>query len=152
MEGTAITDAVSSLPLKRRYIVIADGASTHPFHDVLFALALAIVGIFMHQQEANSTHVTNLYDRFVFLLTKLFAAKEVMMAILIKYQPPIQTDEVATIWLEKVMKDLKGTIDPDKESVSSGQKMITDPAVIAKLDQIVTFKSVLIESYCMRFI
>ena len=59
----------------------------------------------------------------------------------------IQTDEVATIWLEKVMKDLKGTIDPDKESVSSGQKMITDPAVIAKLDQIVTFKSVLIESY-----
>jgi hypothetical protein len=148
IEGTAVTDAVSSLPLKRRYLVIADGSSTHPFHDLLFALAIAIVGIFMHQQEGNSKHVTNLYDRYVFLLTKLYAAKEVMMAILIKYQPPIQTDEMATIWLEKVMKDLKGTINPDKESVPSGQRMITDPEVIAKLDKIVTFKSVLIESFC----
>ncbi len=148
LEGTAITDNIFSLPLKRRYLVIADGSSTHPFHDLIFALAIAIVGIFMHQQENNSTHVTNLYDRYVFLLTKLYAAKEVMMAILIKYQPPIQTDEVATIWLEKVMKDLKGTIDPDKESFSSGQRMITDPAVIAKLDQIVTFKSVIIELFC----
>lgn len=148
LEGTAITDNILSLPLKRRYLVIADGSSTHPFHDLIFALAIAIVGIFMHQQENNSTHVANLYDRYVFLLTKLYAAKEVMMAILIKYQPPIQTDEGATIWLEKVMKDLKGTIDPDNESFSSRQRMITDPAVIAKLDQIVTFKSVIIESFC----
>lgn len=148
LEGTAITDNILSLPLKRRYIVIADGSTTHPFHDLIFALAIAIVGIFMHQQENNSTHVTNLYDRYVFLLTKLYAAKEVMMAILIQYQPPIDTDDLATIWLEKVMKDLKGTIDPDKEGVSSGQRMITDPAVIAKLDKIVTFKSVIIESFC----
>ena len=86
------------------------------------------------------------------LVNQAIPAKEVMMAILIKYQPPIQTDEVATIWLEKVMKDLKGTIDPAKDGFSSGQRLITDPAVLAKLDQIVTFKSVLIESYCMRFI
>ena len=146
LEGTAITGDVSSLPLKRKYIVIADGSSTHPFHDLFFCLAIAIVGIFMHQQEANSTHVTNLYDRFVFLLTKLYAGKEVMMAILLKYSPDIQTDEAATVWLEKVMSDLQGTIDPDQEGCPSVQRMFTDPAVLAKLDRIVTLKYVPIES------
>lgn len=140
-EGNRITDDVKTAPLKRKYILIADGSSTHPFHEILFCLVLALVGLFFHQQEANSTHVSNLYDRFVFLITKLYAAKEVMMAILQMYSPPIETDEMATVWLETVVRELKGTINPDQECPSS-EILITDPAVLAKLNSIVTFKCV----------
>ena len=138
VEGTHITGDASSIPLKRKYLAIADGSSTHPFHCLQFCLMIAMVGIFMHQQESNSTHVVNLYDRFVFLMTKLYAAKEVMMAILVAFNPPIQTDEMATVWLENVVSELKATIDP--VNCPQADRLITDPAVLAKLNMIVTFK------------
>ncbi len=138
VEKTQITGDASSIPLKRKYLAIADGSSTHPFHCLQFCLMLAIVGIFMHQQESNSTHVANLYDRFVFLMTKLYAAKEVMMAILVAFNPPIQTDEMATLWLENVVSELKATIDP--ANCPQADRLITDPLVLAKLNSIVTFK------------
>ncbi len=139
-EGTAVTSAVESVPLKRKYITIADGASTHPFQDISFCLLIGLVGIFPHQQEANSTHLTNLYDRYVFLMTKLYAAKEVMLAILMAYNPPIATDEVATLWLETIMRELKHTIDPTKECGGMTDRLITDSKVLDKLNTIVTYK------------
>jgi len=60
------------------------------------------------------------------------------MAILVAFNPPIQTDEMATVWLENVVSELKCTIDPT--TCPRTDRLITDPAVLAKLDTIVTFK------------
>ncbi len=64
------------------------------------------------------------------------------MAILAAFNPPIQTDDMATIWLENVVSELKCTIDPT--TCPRTDRLITDPAVWAKLDAIVTFKDVLL--------
>jgi hypothetical protein len=91
---------IESIRLRRNYLLLADGSSTHPFGDIGFCLLIAIAGLFFHQQEPDSTHVCNLYDRFNFLQTKLYSAKEILMHLAIKFAPRISNDNQATAWIE----------------------------------------------------
>jgi hypothetical protein len=138
-EGSIITDNVASIRLRRKYLCIADGSSTHPFSDIAFSLAVAIAGLFFHQQEPDSTHVTNLYDRFNFLQTKLYSAKEIMMHLAIKFSPRVTNDRQATAWLEEVTAELAKTINLSSD-ICPFELNITDEAVLDKFETILKCK------------
>ena len=133
--GQGINANIESIRLRRKYINIADGSSTHPFHDIHFSCTVAIAGLFFHQQEPDSTHVCNLQDRFCFLLTKLYSAKEVMMHLAIKFSPKVTNDTQATAWIEEIIASLAKTIDISSD-VCPADLSITDPAVLLKFDTI----------------
>jgi hypothetical protein len=135
-EGSTITSRVESIRLLRKYIVIADGSSTHPFSDIAFSLVVALAGVFFHQQEPDSTHVCNLYDRFNFLQTKLYSAKEIMMHLAMKFSPRVTNDRQATAWLEEITTELSKTIDFSSDMCPSDLS-ITDAAVLDKFETIV---------------
>jgi hypothetical protein len=118
------------------YLVIADGSSTHPFSDVGFSLIIALAGVFFHQQEPDSTHACNLYDKFNFLQTKLYSAKEVMMHLAIKFAPRVTNDRQATAWLEEITTELSKTID-FSSGMCPSDLSITDVAVLDKFDTII---------------
>jgi hypothetical protein len=134
-EGNVITDDVNSIRLRRKYLCIADGSSTHPFSDISFSLSIAISGFFFHQQEPDSTHVTNLLDRFNFLQTKLYSAKEIMMHLALKFAPKVTNDRQATAWLEETMTQLSKTINLSSD-ICPTELSITDEAVLDKFETI----------------
>lgn len=136
LESSTITSRVESIRLLRKYIVIADGSSTHPFSDIAFSLLIALAGVFFHQQEPDSTHVTNLLDRFNFLQTKLYSAKEIMMHLAMKFAPKVMNDRQATAWLEEITTELSKTIDFSSD-VCPSDLSITDVAVLDKFETIV---------------
>lgn len=127
--------SVESIRLRRKYLLIADGSSTHPFGDIGFCMLIAIAGLFFHQQEPDSTHVCNLYDRFNFLQTKLYSAKEVMMHLAIKFSPRVSNDNQATAWIEEIVSSLAKTVDISSD-VCPNDLSITDASVLVKFETI----------------
>jgi hypothetical protein len=136
LEGSTITSRVESIQLLRKYIVIADGSSTHPFSDIAFSLLIALAGVFFHQQEPDLTHVTNLLDRFNFLQTKLYSAKEIMMHLAMKFAPKVTNDRQATEITKEITTELSKTIDFSSD-VCPSDLSITDVAVLDKFETIV---------------
>jgi hypothetical protein len=134
-EGNVITEDINSIPLRRKYMCIADGSSTHPFSDISFSLSIAIAGLFFHQQEPDSTHVANLLDRFNFLQTKLYSAKGVMMHLAVKFAPRVSNDTQATAWLEETITQLSKTINLSSD-ICPTELSITDEAVLDKFETI----------------
>lgn len=134
-EGNVITENVNSIPLRRKYICIADGSSSHPFSDIGFSLSVAIAGLFFHQQEPDSTHICNLLDRFNFLQTKLYSAKEIMMHLAVKFAPRVTNDRQATAWLEETMTELSKTINLSSDTCPTDLS-ITDEGVLDKFETI----------------
>ncbi len=124
-----------SIRLRRKYLLIADGSSTHPFADIGFCMLVAIAGLFFHQQEPDSTHVCNLYDRFNFLQTKLYSAKEIMMHLAIKFAPRVNNDFQATAWIEEIVSSLAKTVDISSD-VCPNDLSITDASVLLKFETI----------------
>jgi hypothetical protein len=116
-------------------VTIADGSSTHPFGDIGFCMLLAIAGLFFHQQEPDSTHVCNLYDRFNFLQTKLYSAKEIMMHLAVKFAPRISNDTQATAWIEEIISSLAKTVDITSDCCPNDLS-ITDESVLVKFETI----------------
>jgi hypothetical protein len=134
--GRLSTDfSIESIRLRRKYLLIADGSSTHPFGDIGFCMLLAIAGLFFHQQEPDSTHVCNLYDRFCFLQTKLYSAKEIMMHLAMKFAPRISNDTQATAWIEEIVASLAKTVDISSD-VCPNDLSITDASVLVKFETI----------------
>jgi hypothetical protein len=133
--GRVIDANIKSIRLHRKYLLIADGSSTHPFHDIAFSLLLALAGLFFHQQEPDSTHVCNLYDMYNFLQTKLYSAKEIMMHLAIKFAPRVCNDRQATVWIEETIESLAKTIDISSDTCPHDLS-ITDEAVLVKFETI----------------
>ena len=130
-----VDDDIESIRLSRKFLLIADGSSTHPFHDIGFSLLIALAGLFFHQQEPDSTHACNLYDKFNFLQTKLYSAKEVTMHLALKFAPRICNDRQATVWIEEIIGSLAKTIDISSD-VCPHDISITDEAVLLKFETI----------------
>jgi hypothetical protein len=126
---------IESIRLRRKYLLIADGSSTHPFGDIGFCLLIALAGLFFHQQEPDSTHVCNLHDRFVFLQTKLYSAKEVLMHLAMKFAPRVSNDNQATAWIEEITSSLAKTVDISSD-VCPNDLLITDESVLVKFETI----------------
>jgi hypothetical protein len=96
---------------------------------------VAIAGLFFHQQEPDSKHICNLLDRFNFLQTKLYSAKEILMHLAVKFSPRITNDRQATAWLEETMTQLSKTINLSSD-ICPTELSITEEAVLDKFETI----------------